>query len=168
MNKIENDPQEGLEGLSIMLRKEELIYTTRRGLVVDVKEDFDDTEPVDSLQKNQKNHIIIQHDDCSYARYESLKEYNVIPNVGDKVDAGQLIANLGDVEYDKGYSLNFFLYFIDYDKAGYHYLRPDFLIEGQRQHAESGGLYKSDHSIELILREMSKREKKKFRNLQDF
>ncbi len=154
--------------LSFMLQNNEMVYASRRGLVVDIKEHFNDLESVDSIRYKQKNYIIIQHDDCSYAKYEYLKESSVLPTVGDGINAGDPIARVGGKPTDKGYRLRYFLYYIEYDKindkASYNYLKPNFLINNERKKLVSGGLYKSVHSIGLITQEMSKREKKKFSN----
>lgn len=165
---IENDPQKGLEAMSIMLKENEVVYSSRRGLVVEIQEKYNDMELIDSVRQKKNNYITIQHDDCSFSRYEFLEKDSVIPSVGDRVDAGQVIGNVGGNSYEDGYRLKFLSYYVDYDqindKVAYHYFKPQFMIDGEIKAASSGGLYTSDHSIELIIQEMSKREKKKFRN----
>ena len=151
-----------------MLNLDEVVYSMRQGLVIEVKDSFDDTEPIDSLRLKQKNYLTIQHDDCSFAKYEFLKKESVIPKVGERVGAGEVIANVSAYEYDKGYRLKNTLYFIEYDrssaKVGFSYFQPNFLIKGERQKIESGRLYQFDHSVELIIQELSKKQKKRFRN----
>ena len=167
-NVLEKDAHEGLEAMTIMMKENEVVYSSRRGLVVEVQESYDDMELIDSVRQKKRNYITIQHDDCSFSRYEYLQKDGVIPTVGDRVDAGQLIASVGGKPYEKGYRLKYLFYYVDYDhindKVAYHYFKPKFRVDGEVKEISSGGLYTSDHSIDLIIQEMSKREKNRLRN----
>lgn len=96
----------GEYALDFKMKKGTRICAARAGIVVDIKED--------SKKGGLKikylplgNHIIIRHDDGTYANYWHLKYNGVLVNVGDTVKQGQVIGLSGSTGYSAFPHLHF-------------------------------------------------------------
>jgi murein DD-endopeptidase MepM/ murein hydrolase activator NlpD len=68
------------------------VLAARSGLVINIRED----SPDDGQGQGEHNFIFIQHDDGTVAFYAHLQLNGVLVDVGDEVEAGQLIALSGN------------------------------------------------------------------------
>jgi murein DD-endopeptidase MepM/ murein hydrolase activator NlpD len=84
--------------LDFKMKKGTAIYAARGGVVVRLKKD---SNRGGWSKKNRPhgNYIIIQHSDGSRAGYWHLQYNSVLPNVGDTVQQGQLIAKSSKTGY---------------------------------------------------------------------
>jgi murein DD-endopeptidase MepM/ murein hydrolase activator NlpD len=84
--------------LDVKMKKGTPIYAARAGVVVRMKKD---SNRGGWSKKNRPhgNYIVIQHNDGSRAGYWHLQYNSVLPNVGDTVQQGQLIAKSGKTGY---------------------------------------------------------------------
>ena len=107
------------------------ICAARAGTIIEAKSDSD----IGGLKEeflNDGNHILIQHEDGSIAKYWHLKLNGVIVKVGDKVEKGQLIGYSGNTGYTAFPHLHFQLIDVNgmqilprfQTKRGVLYLRP--------------------------------------------
>jgi murein DD-endopeptidase MepM/ murein hydrolase activator NlpD len=75
------------------------IIVARAGVVRSLREDVPDTG--DASDAGTHNHVFVQHEDGTVAFYAHLRQSSVLVQVGDTVDAGQVIAasgNSGDTD----------------------------------------------------------------------
>jgi murein DD-endopeptidase MepM/ murein hydrolase activator NlpD len=110
------------------------ITAAREGIVYRIKKDSDVGGLKDEYL-NKGNHVVIQHNDGSYAGYWHLQLNGVLVNVGDTVKKGQLIGYSGNTGYTAFPHLHFYVYKNGDDgfktiptrfatKYGISYLRP--------------------------------------------
>lgn len=95
--------------LDFKMKKGSKICAGREGVVVAVKEDSN----VGGLKEkylSEGNHIIIQHNDDSYAGYWHLQQNGAFVNEGDKIESGQLIGASGHTGYSAFPHLHFWVY----------------------------------------------------------
>lgn len=162
-------PARDYYALSFKTESGDTIYASRRGSVFRVKDDVDLKYENYSMASND-NEIYITHSDCSIARYLVLNE--IFVKEGDWVEAGQPIAITGGEKYKSGTHVRFSVYYAykcldcegdNEDWYGYAYVKPKFYLRGGAvEQLETGNKYVSEHTEEMIIREMSKRELKKW------
>ena len=109
------------------------LFAARDGVVVEVKEDSDKGGVKDKFL-DQGNHIVIQHDDGSYAGYWHLQLNGAEVSPGDRVSKGQYIGRSGNTGYSAFPHLHFYVYVKQSDfktlatrfntTTGVRYLRP--------------------------------------------
>jgi murein DD-endopeptidase MepM/ murein hydrolase activator NlpD len=99
--------------LDFKMKKGTAIYAARGGVVVRLKKD---SNRGGWSKKNRPhgNFIIIQHSDGSRAGYWHLQYNSVLPNAGDTVQQGQLIAKSGKT----GYAMFPHLHFLVWRSSG--------------------------------------------------
>ncbi|MCL2649554.1 MAG: M23 family metallopeptidase [Candidatus Azobacteroides sp.] len=151
--------------------KGDTIYAVRRGVVCDVKDDAE-LEYNDYSMSTKDNQITICHQDNTFARYSVLSE--VLVKKGQEVEAGEPIAITGGEKYASGYQVRLsisYLYKIDNPEkeddlpVGSAYVTPRFyLSSGEVKPLELKEVYISTHPQEIITKEMSKKELKKYLN----
>ena len=77
------------------------VYAARNGVVVKLKENSN--KGGDSRKFSRYgNYVTIEHDDSTLATYYHLRQYGVIPKIGDKIQRGDLIAYSGNTGYSSG------------------------------------------------------------------
>ena len=84
--------------LDFKMPKGTKICAARDGVVVEVKEDSR-KGGIKRKYLSQGNHVIIKHDDGTYANYWHLKYNGALINVGDTIREGQVIALAGKTGY---------------------------------------------------------------------
>jgi murein DD-endopeptidase MepM/ murein hydrolase activator NlpD len=118
----------------------------------------------------EDNEMYIIHKDCSYAWYSVLNE--ILVKEGQEVEAGEPIAIVGGDKYAQGNHVRLsvlFSYFCDTcenGKGAYGsaYLKPKFyLSNGSIDTLTHNNSYAVTYPDEIITREMSRRELKKWR-----
>ena len=93
----------GLYALDFIMPIGTPIVAARTGHVVALREQFYDGNGKDL----HENFVFIQHDDGSIARYIHLTHDGVLVEIGEHVNAGQLIAKSGDTGQTGGHHLHF-------------------------------------------------------------
>jgi murein DD-endopeptidase MepM/ murein hydrolase activator NlpD len=88
----------GEYALDFKMKKGTKICAARSGVVVAIKEDSK-TGGIGAKYLSQGNHVIIQHEDGTYANYWHLKFDGALVNAGDTVQQGQVIALSGNTGY---------------------------------------------------------------------
>ncbi len=96
----------GRLGLDFKMKKGSLIAAARNGVVVRVVEEFS-KGGINKKYLRGANQVIIQHSDGSRAIYGHLQYNGALVNVGDTVQAGQVIAKAGSTGYSALSHLHF-------------------------------------------------------------
>jgi Peptidase family M23 len=143
------------------------VFATRRGTVTDIRADA--VIKGSSLAFDRKDNFInIAHDDCTIGYYSVLKEVFVKP--GQTVQAGMPIGIAGGDDYTAGAHTRFSVSYSDVknildvpnSKGNSRFMPLLFWTkEGPQRIFQSGQLYTSDHPEALIIKEMTKQELKK-------
>lgn len=84
--------------LDFKMKKGTKICAARGGVVVEVREDSRKSG-IKSKYLSEGNHVIIKHEDGTYANYWHLKYNGALVNTGDTVEQGQMIALAGKTGY---------------------------------------------------------------------
>jgi len=82
----------------------EPVYAARKGIVVSL---FENSSANSSTGEATANHIWIEHDDGTIAKYLHLAHKSVLVQEGDSVSAGEEIAAVGNTGYSSGAHLHF-------------------------------------------------------------
>lgn len=144
----------------------------RKGIVVEIKNDYDDNSAANDYYTSKRNSIVVEHADGSYALYQGFKRNGVFVKLGETVYPQ---TELGVIEkYDlNGYRLDFSVYFLfdknnhdidNYTLKGYkyRYIRPHFVTQEGTLKIESGKEYTALLNEAVITQELSRSEKKKY------
>lgn len=92
--------------IDFVMNKGTRIYAARGGVVVKIKYDSNRGGKSKTYMRDA-NHIIIMHNDGTFAIYNHLMRYGVSVNVGDKVKKGYPIGYSGNTGYSSGPHLHF-------------------------------------------------------------
>jgi hypothetical protein len=174
LKRFLNDPEpQDWYAISIKMKAGDTVYASRRGTVTVVKDDAYLKESGYAMA-SADNHIEVYHEDCSFARYQVLKDKSIFVKPGQFVEAGDPIGIVGGEKYVSGPHLRFCIYytidkdaFTDYEKAGRRsrlaYVPIQFWARdtGKLQ-LVNGSKYISEHPISLITQEMNKRDLKRW------
>jgi hypothetical protein len=169
-----NDPEpQDWYAISIKMKAGDTVYASRRGLVTEVKDDANLKESGYSMA-SADNFIEVYHGDCSFARYQVLKDKSIFVKAGQLVEAGDPIAIVGGEKYISGPHLRFCVYytiekeaFADYDKADRRsrlaYVPVQFWTKGTGTLKLVNNIkYISEHPTPIIVQEMNKKEIKRW------
>lgn len=150
--------------------KADTICSVRKGIVVEVVNKYSvDTTLIVSYSSN-RNMVMVEHKDGTFARYEGLDGNNIFVKPGDEVLPNQPIATLA--QYDKRADFQLRL-LIDYlkefpaeingnmKKNYYACVDPYFLTGEKAQKLQANKKYSSEVSDEIISKELSKKELKR-------
>lgn len=85
------------------------IVAARDGIVVGLKNEYQVGGP-DRALENYCNYIMIKHADGTIGEYDHLLAYSTKVKVGDRVQAGEVIARSGNSGFTTGPHLHFFVY----------------------------------------------------------
>lgn len=152
------------------------VFAARRGQVIEVEESNGETSGTNLSYSRAQNYLIIEHEDCTYGRYEMLKEKSVVPEPGDEVEAGDL---LGTVASGDGFSIGSHLRFMVYyreisrtDMINYRrsaskltsrFFSPFFQLSDKTGSLQDEVSYEVEHPEEVIFQEMKKRQIKNWK-----
>lgn len=165
---------------------EDTIFASRGGVVIEVEEDFITPKDVPFFSSN-RNAIRILHADGTIARYKNFKKDGIFPEVGDRIYAGTPIGisepenskrnqyislmvyypngellNLDKRQITKTDFVNFYKTIPKNDKSYWKYVKPKFITSTGLISPELNKAYVSEHSNEVIMFEMSKKDKKRW------
>lgn len=174
LKRYMNDPApQDWYAISIKMKAGDTVYAARRGTVIEVKDDANLKESGYTMASTD-NYIEVYHEDCSFARYQVLKDKSIFVKAGQFIEAGDPIGIVGGEKYVTGPHLRFCVYytidkdaFTDYDKADRRsrlaYVPVQFWTKDTgKLKLVNNSKYMSEHPIALITQEMNKRELKRW------
>jgi hypothetical protein len=82
------------------------VHAARSGIVMEVKQDSDIGGP-DPRYSEHANHVVIYHQDGTFANYGHLKQNGALVRLGDRITAGQKIGLSGNTGQSSGPHLHF-------------------------------------------------------------
>ena len=158
--------------VSFELNYGDTIYAARKGKVYSLIVPSKLETEIDSFHARVSN-IEIYQNDCSFANYQGI--HNVLVEEDQEVEAGQPIALAGILTKTSKATLTFSVSYYDYRNRykidsgyipfsfNYTYINPTFFTkEGGVNFLEDGKAYTAVHLEEIITREMTKRERKRW------
>jgi hypothetical protein len=169
------EKHESWKSYAVITKSQDSIFAMRKAIVIEIKNEF----PTDTLAKgyiytSKRNSITIEHEDGTYARYSGLKMNSMSVQLGDVVYPSTYLGVL-DIFNNKDYVLHFNVYYLAkkdfvYDskatlrtlKTPYSYLIPYFHTKEGVTKIKNRETYTAHHTPEIITKEMTKKEKKKY------
>jgi hypothetical protein len=161
--------------LGIHVQAGDTIYAARRGRVTNTREHADLQDSSYSYSSDE-NYIEIEHNDCTFGKYSVFRDDAVFVHPGDLVEAGQPIGIAGGDKYASGPQVRFSVFYhLDQDvldKDGnntgktrhWAYVPLYFWTKDNgKMRLISQSTYTADHPDDLVTREMSKKEAKKWK-----
>lgn len=148
-----------LTGVSFKTDEGDTIVAVRRGLVTEIRDDSASKTEHKSFNANE-NYVEVYQDDGTFARYMLFQDNGILVSPGDRVIPGQPLGIIGGSNYERGSHLRFSIYCPDMER--FTFVPCFYLSSGQTGKPAVGELYVSEHPKEIIMQEMSKKERKKF------
>jgi murein DD-endopeptidase MepM/ murein hydrolase activator NlpD len=177
-NKYGNTEPKNWKAIQFLTNPNDTIYASRKGVVVETKNEFSEDNSTEYSYKKGANHIIIEHEDGTLAKYGVLKRNSLMVKLGDKVYPSIPIAIAGTYDKPENSQLRFEVYFLDNEiiasrkigekqtlanqKHYYAFVNPFFHTKSNTTQLHSGEKYIAIWNDDIIELEMSKREKKKW------
>lgn len=160
---------------SVTTKTPDSIFAMRKGIVIEIKNEYPtDTLVTGYIYTSKRNGIIIEHEDGTYGSYWGLKMDSMPIELGDTVYPSTLLGVI-DRFNNKNYVLHFHIYYIgvkDYvfdqnatlktAKTRFSYLTPFFHTKEGIVQIISKNKYTAHCNQEILTKEMSKKELKKF------
>ena len=172
-----NSEPKNWKSIQFLAKPNDTVYASRKGVVVEIKNEYSEDNSSEFSYKNRANYIIIQHADGTLAKYGVLKKNSIMIKLGDNVFPHTPIAVVGTYDKPENSQLRFEVYYLDKEvldtyapkekqtltskKHYYAYINPLFDTKDGVTSLISGEKYTSSITDELIEFEMTKREKKK-------
>ena len=154
-----SDDKSRLTGISFQTADGDTIVAARRGIVPEVQ-DNSASEAEHKSFSAKENFVEICQDDGTFARYILFRDNGIFVSPGDQVIPGQPLGIIGGSNYERGSHLRFSIYCPDMHK--FTFVPCFYLSPGKTGKPAVGELYVSEHPQEIIMQEMSKKEKKKY------
>lgn len=155
-------------GLSFTASSQDTIFASRRGIVAEVDQGFEDKE-LNKLFSSKTNSLTIYHEDCTFGTYGSIKQGSVFVRKGQQVEVGDPIALVASKDEKENEGFRFMLSYRnpDYKQKGdeqyWNYSIPKYKIGHYSAIAlESGYEYKSIYFSSIITQEMNEREQEQW------
>jgi hypothetical protein len=161
--------------IGVHMHSGDTIYAARRGRVIEVKDDANITDSGVSYER-EENYVDIVHDDCTFGKYTVFRDSSIFVHPGDWVEAGQPLGIVGGERYTTGPHVRFSVrYHLDQDildkdgqptgrKEPWAYVPMNFWVNGKgKTHLNKQTAYTSEHPADLITREMTKKEARKWK-----
>lgn len=153
--------------------KEEVVTAVRKGIVVEVVDEFETIENIEFTTR--QNAVIVEHEDGSLVRYLGFKKGSLKVTPGDIVLPNTPLG-VNTFRSKNRYGISIFMYYLsslDFEslqgqtlakqKSLYSIITPRFVIDNTSCILlENRKTYTSFSSKEMITKEMSKREIKKY------
>ena len=161
-------------GLAFRMNEGDTVYAMRGGLVCDVHQyqASEAEKPGSRVYARTENYVVVYHKDGSFATYKLFKNEGVFVEPGENIEAGEPIGVIGGNNYRQGAHLRLQMSgcFGDSDKdyaiegRAYHSFIPIIAVNESETCKPDGqtAQFESSHPADLIMKEMSKREKKQY------
>jgi len=167
------DPPKNWYGLVMETTAGDTIYASRKGTVVVVKQNQNSIYD-GLLYSSEYNGVTIEHKDGTFGDYHLFQDNGIFVEEGQVVMAGAPIGIIGGDSYASGSHLRFSVrYFHKHAKIidgeisdnffYWAYVPMNFYTNQGQKKLEVGSSYKAIHSPEIIMKEMSKKEKKNWK-----
>lgn len=166
---FEEEEPKNWKAFQFIRNKADTICSVRKGIVVDIVDKYSVDTTNNYLYSSNRNFIMIEHKDGTYAKYEGLDNKNIFVKLGDVVLPNQPLAKL--IQYDKSgnFQLRFSVYYLNEDlleienskkRNIYGYIDPYFQTTEGIVKLASRKTYISNITENLIIKELSKKELK--------
>lgn len=153
--------------------KETKIVAARKGIVVQVINDFSLDSAKSYSFKQDNNELVIEHNDGSLARYNGFKKGSIMVKVGQTVYPETVLGiNSKYSADDKRYSLSFYIYYLKPDVfikqmknpeqefSVYGFITPIIFTKNGQSVLVPNQDYLADSNNEIIIKEFTKKELK--------
>lgn len=157
-------------GMAFQMRKGDTVYATRRGIVSEIKDEFE-THSDGVWFSTQTNFVEVFHQDGTFGKYNRFKKGTLMVKEGQRVEAGQPLGVVADDTFEGNTVAQFTVYYLVKstnltDKGYTHsYVIPTFYTTANPSGVllQQGAFYTSDWPESIVTQEMSKREVKKWK-----
>ena len=156
-------------------QNQDTVKACRKGLVVEVVEEFNDEISGVVEYTSKKNYLLLEHEDGTIMRYMGFKKNSIFVQPGDEVLPGSALG-ISAAANNNYYMVNLLLYYLKSanfeilqnatfanNQNLYKTLSPQFLFNDMTENPENGAEYISASTEEIITKEMSKKELKKYK-----
>ena len=146
------------------------VFAMRKGIVVDLKNEFENDTLTKMVFTSKTNTILIEHEDGTYANYKGFKKNSFKVKLGDIVYPNTMLGTLNKFN-NQNYTLHFTIYYLNKDlsfnttkqtlkmaKNSYGYLKPYFYTQEGLIQIVPRNAYTADYSEDILIKEMSKKE----------
>jgi murein DD-endopeptidase MepM/ murein hydrolase activator NlpD len=159
-------------GMSFQMEKGDTIFAARRGIVSEIKNEFD-THPESVWFSSNTNFVEVFHQDGTFGKYNRFKKGTIMVKAGQSVEAGQPIGIVADDTFEGNTLMQLTVYYLDRAKAftdaghSFTYVIPAFYSTNAPAGImlQQGALYTSDFPESIVTQEMTKRELKKWKEM---
>lgn len=163
-----------IAGLAFRMNEGDTVYAMRGGLVCDVhqRQASEAEIPGSKVYARTENYVVVYHKDGSFATYKLFKNEGIFVKPGEEIEAGEPIGVIGGNHYRQGAHLRLQMSgcFEDSDEdyaiegRAYHSFIPVIAVNESETCKPDGqtAQFESSHPVDLIMKEMSKREKKQY------
>lgn len=169
-----NTEPKGWKAFQFLVKPGDTVFSSRKGLIVEVTDGYEAETIADISYKSKENAILMEHEDGTLARYSVLKKGSIMVKPGQTVFPHTPLALAGTYDLESNTQVRFFVYYLsEYNlenpekltlatkKNYYAFVNPIFHTSDGDVHLKSMQDYTADFTNEHILKELSKREKKK-------
>lgn len=156
----------------VNLKTPDTVCCMRKGIVVDIKRDENLDTLIEKKYTSKTNQILIEHQDGTYSKYIGFDKEKIFVKLGETVYPQSQLGVLGLYNV-AAYRLDFSVYFlVDYDleqlnkqnllnkKLPFQYLTPNFITQNGIEKLKDQMEYSVVSNKEIIIQELTKREKK--------
>ncbi len=154
--------------------KPDTIYSMRKGIVVEIIDKYKNNGDFNKTFKSNRNFILIEHKDGSYAIYRGFDKNKIFIKLGQKVYPHTPLGKLEKFN-ETSYRLDFNVFhylenLLDNTKTTLKninnktkYINPTFFMDNLHKKIKPNETYKVSFNEEIKLQEFSKREIKKYK-----
>ena len=169
------EKQSDWKSYSMITNQQDTVTAIRKGEVVEIIDKFEDANSENVAFTSAKNYLIVEHEDGTLLRYSGFKRGSITVQLGDAVLPGSVLG-INSLTQNNYYSVSLLLYYLSSanfeslkgqtlssPKSLYKILTPKFTFDGTTcAIIENKKEYTVFNSEEIITRELSKKELKKY------
>lgn len=148
-----------LTGIAFHTTEGDTIVAARRGQVTQVVDHSASTEENRSFDANENYVEVYHHADGTFAIYKLFKNGGIFVEPGDEVIPGQPLGIVGGSNYQGGSHLRFMVSSPILEPRSF--LPSFYLSSGQSGKPDFREVYISEHPVDIVVKELSKKEKKR-------
>lgn len=161
---------DSLIAFQFLYNEGDTVFACRKGQVCEVEEGINDEGDEDFSFKREVNNILVLQPDQTFAKYKIFKKDGIFVEPGETIYPGTPLGLAGGQNFSSGYQMRYFVYKTvkrtDENVKNKHYwdyYSPIFIYnEGETGQLQSRREYIGIHPLDIIVAEMSRREKKKW------
>lgn len=166
---INQNTPDGWYSLSFNLEEETAITAMRRGTVIAVNDGVNRSENANLVYRSDRNYVTVLHADCTFARYRTFKDSQILVQEGDLLLPGDPIGLT-----DEDNQIRILVYYRNDESVtmdprdsegvqNWNYVKPKFrTAENSWVEMVIGSSYLSIHPDEIITSEMGRRERRRW------